>query len=108
MRSVAAVFLVLLAVPATANAVRIELRPGPVPGENELVYTAGPGEVNQPSLGRDGAQPGAMLWYVMDVPTLATARVPPCRAYMLREGGFGTTSATSTCPDDHVTSVVVD
>jgi hypothetical protein len=104
MRLAAAVLLALLAVPATANAVRIELRPGALPGENELAYTAGVGEVNRPSLSTGMYQP----WYILDIPTLATERVPPCQEYTPEGPLFGTTWVTSVCPDDHVTSMVFD
>ena len=107
MRSVAAVLLVLLAVPASANAVRIELRPGAIPGENELAYTADAGEVNFPSLDRNSSRPGAVSWRILDIPTLATERVAPCEAYT-QGGGIGTTWITTICPDDRVTSVAVD
>jgi hypothetical protein len=65
--------LACLTFPAVAGAARIELRPGPVAGTNELVYTAGPGEVNKSLLQR------YQDWfYLQDTEGPPTERIPPC------------------------------
>jgi hypothetical protein len=94
--------LVCLALPVTATAARVELRPGAVPGQNELAYTAGADEVNSVSLYRQTGQPGGSVWVVNDVEGPPTERVPPCQSWS--QGG----PLSSACLDDHVASIVID
>ena len=61
-----------LMLPASAGAARIEIRPGAVAGRNQLVYTAGPGEVNSP-----GLQHQQDTYYLQDSRGPLTERVPP-------------------------------
>ncbi|HZO60321.1 MAG TPA: calcium-binding protein [Solirubrobacterales bacterium] len=103
MKLPAVVVLVCLALPATATAARVELRPGPVPGEHELVYTAGADEVNDVRLHRQAGTPVGSVWSVLDNEAPPTERVPPCA-----EGTYFIVGPGSHCPDDHVASIVVD
>jgi Ca2+-binding RTX toxin-like protein len=104
MRWLGVVLLVLLTVPATATAARVELRPGTLAGENELAYTAGADEVNDVHISRQSGQPTGAVWTISDPEAPPTERVPPCYA-----GTFGGSGGPgSTCPDDHVASIFVD
>jgi hypothetical protein len=104
MRSIVAVLLICIAVPASASASRLELRPGAAGGENELAYTAGADEVNNVALHRSAGLPGGSVWNLQDIEGPVTERVPPCEKYT-QGGGLG---EVSICPDDHVTSIVLD
>jgi hypothetical protein len=84
---------------ATAGAARIELRPGAAAGTNQLVYTAGPGEVNSP-----GLQSQQGWFYLQDSMGPLTERVPPCEP--VPPAGLG---VTSRCPGgSSVTGALVD
>jgi hypothetical protein len=102
MKRFGAVMLVCLALPATATAARVELRPGAVAGENELAYTAGADEVNHVYMIRHTGYPnGGLVWDVTDAGAPPIERVPPCEAST-------SVGHVSICPDDHVSSIVVD
>ena len=90
-----------LMLPARAGAARIEIRPGAVAGTNQLVYTAGPGEVNSP-----GLQHQQDTYYLQDSRGPLTERVPPSGPPP-NPGGLG---VISQCPDpaDAVTTALVD
>jgi hypothetical protein len=77
-----------MAVPATASAARIELRPGKAPKSTELLYTGG-SEVNSPVL-----QSYEAWYYLQDSKGPATERIPPCEADP-EPSGLG---VTSRCP----------
>jgi hypothetical protein len=83
-----------LAFPAFAAAAQLELR------GNQLVYTAGPGEVNDASL-----QHHTPWWIVQDVEGPSIDAVPPCE--LPPPMGLGTL-AQCPDPDSNVTSAVVD
>jgi hypothetical protein len=98
---VASLGLVSVAFPIPASAARIELRSGQVPGTTELVYTGGPGEVNDP-----GLQHSQDWYYLQDSAGPLTERVSPCEADP-QQFGLG---VTSRCPDpaNAIASAVID
>jgi hypothetical protein len=103
MKGFAALMLVCLALPASAaTAARVEVRPGAVAGENELAYTAGPGEVNHVYLFRQTGDPGSgFVWDITDAGAPPTERVPPC----VPSPAVG---HVSICPNAQVSSIVVN
>lgn len=97
-----AVLLICLALPATADAARVELRPAAVAGENELAYTAGADEVNHVYMYRHTGPPGGgLVWDITDAAAPPIDRVSPCMTSV-------NVAWVSECPDDHVSSILVD
>ena len=102
MKRFGAFLLICLALPASADAARVELRPAAVAGENELAYTAGADEVNHVYMyRRTGFQGGGLVWDITDAGAPPIDRVSPCVTSL-------NVAWVSECPDDHVSSILVD